>query len=434
MKARKAQRTSLAPGVGWREVWAWAMFDFANSGYTTLVITAVFNAYFVSVVAGNAIWATLAWTATISVSYALAMLAGPVLGAYADIHAEKKLLLLITTVGCVGFTAALALVGPGNIWLAVMFVVVSNFFFSAGENLIAGFLPELAAGRALGKVSGWGWGWGYFGGIASLMCSLAYVSWAQGRGEGASQYVPVTMLITAGLFALASLPTFLLLKERAVPQMNVSFSATEALRRLIQTLVHIRHYRDLAWFFLCITVYQAGVQVVIALAAIYAEQAMGFTTRDTIVLILVVNFTAALGAILFGHVQDRIGHRPAIALTLVGWLVMVLLAWTARDRTTFWIAAQLAGLCLGSSQSAGRALVGYLSPASRRAEFFGLWGFAVKLSSIIGPLSYGLVNWLSGGDHRLAMLFTGVFFLGGLALLIPVDVRRGRRHALRSAR
>jgi MFS transporter, UMF1 family len=410
------------------------MFDFANSGYTTLVITAVFNAYFVSVVAGNAVWATLAWTATISVSYALAMLAGPVLGAYADIHAEKKRLLLITTVGCVVFTAALALVGPGNIWLAVMFVVISNFFFSAGENLIAGFLPELATGRALGKVSGWGWGWGYFGGIASLMCSLAYVSWAQGRGEGASQYVPVTMLITAGLFALASLPTFLLLKERAVPQINVSFSATQALRRLVQTLAHIRHYRDLAWFFLCITVYQAGVQVVIALAAIYAEQAMGFTTRDTIELILVVNFTAALGAILFGHVQDRIGHRPAIALTLVGWLVMVLLAWTARDRTTFWIAAQLAGLCLGSSQSAGRALVGYLSPASRRAEFFGLWGFAVKLSSIIGPLSYGLVNWLSGGDHRLAMLFTGVFFLGGLALLIPVDVRRGRRHALRSAR
>jgi UMF1 family MFS transporter len=407
------------------------MFDFANSGYTTLVITAIFNAYFVSVVAGNAVWATLAWTATISVSYALAMLAGPVLGAYADIHAEKKLLLLITTVGCVVFTAGLALVGPGNIWLAVMLVVVSNFFFSAGENLIAGFLPELAKGRALGKVSGWGWGWGYFGGIASLMCSLAYVSWAQGRGHGASQYVPVTMLITAGLFALASLPTFLLLKERAVPQMNVSFSSTQALRRLVQTLIHMRHYRDLAWFFLCITVYQAGVQVVIALAAIYAEQAMGFTTRDTIELILVVNFTAALGAILFGHVQDRIGHRPAIALTLVGWLAMVLLAWMARDRTTFWIAAQLAGLCLGSSQSAGRALVGYLSPAGRRAEFFGLWGFAVKLSSIIGPLSYGLVNWLSGGDHRLAMLFTGVFFLGGLALLIPVDIRRGRRHALR---
>jgi MFS transporter, UMF1 family len=407
------------------------MFDFANSGYTTLVITAIFNAYFVSVVAGNATWATLAWTGTLAVSYALVMLVGPILGAYADIHARKKLLLLITTIGCVVFTAGLALIGPGNIWLAVTLVVVSNFFFSAGENLIAAFLPELAKGRSLGRVSGWGWGLGYMGGIVSLACSLAYVTWAQGKGFEASRYVPVTMLITAILFALASLPTFIWLKERAIPVAGAHIGFRRVFQRLAATLVHVRHYKDLAWFFLCLTVYQAGVQVVITLAAIYAEQAMGFSTRDTIQLILVVNFTAALGASAFGHVQDRIGHRLAITLTLVGWLTMVLLAWIARDRTTFWFAAQLAGLCLGSSQSAGRALVGYLSPVSRRAEFFGLWGFAVKLSSIIGPLSYGLVNWLSGGDHRLAMLFTGAFFLGGLVLLIPVNVRRGRRHALR---
>ena len=409
------------------------MFDFANSGYTTLVITAIFNAYFVAVVAGNANWATLAWTSTLSVSYALVMLVGPLLGAYADLHARKKRLLLITTIGCVLFTAGLALAGPGDIWLAVLFVVISNFFFSAGENLIAAFLPELARGRSLGKVSGWGWGLGYIGGIVSLACSLAYVTWAQGRGQSASQYVPVTMLITAALFALSSLPTFLLLRERAISVAGARIGFAQTFQRLKATLTHVRRYKDLAWFFVCLTVYQAGVQVVITLAAIYAEQAMGFTPRDTILLILVVNFTAALGASLFGHVQDRIGHRLAISLTLLGWLGMVLLAWSAKDRTTFWLAAQLAGLCLGSSQSAGRALVGYLSPAARRAEFFGLWGFAVKLSSIIGPLSYGLVNWLSGNDHRLAMLFTGLFFLGGLALLIPVDVRRGRRHALRAA-
>jgi UMF1 family MFS transporter len=429
----RPQKTSFAPGVRGREVWAWAMFDFANSGYTTLVITAIFNAYFVSVVAGNADWATLAWTSTLSVSYALIVLVGPVLGAYADIHARKKQLLLATTLGCVLFTAGLALAGPGDLWLAVVLVIVSNFFFSAGENLIAAFLPELAKGRALGKVSGWGWGLGYLGGIISLGCSLAYVTWAQGKGQHASQYVPVTMLITAGLFLLASLPTFLLLRERAIPVANVQVGISQSFQRLKATLAHVRHYNDLSWLFLCITIYQAGVQVVITLAAIYAEQAMGFSTRDTIQLILVVNFTAALGAIAFGHVQDRIGHRRAIAVTLVGWLGMILLAWFARDRTTFWLAAQLAGLCLGSSQSAGRAMVGYLSPAARRAEFFGLWGVAVKLSSIIGPLSYGLVNWLSGNDQRLAMLFTSIFFIGGLVLLVPVNVRRGRRHALRQA-
>jgi UMF1 family MFS transporter len=296
------------------------MFDFANSGYTTLVITAIFNAYFVSVVAGKAAWATLAWTSTLAVSYALVMLVGPVLGAYADIHACKKRLLLLTTLGCVVFTAGLVLVGPGDLWLAVLLVIVSNFFFSAGENLIAAFLPELATGRALGKVSGWGWGLGYLGGIVSLGCSLAYVTWAEGRGQQASDYVPVTMLITASLFMLASLPTFLLLKERAIPVAHASVGLAQSLQRLKATLIHARHYSDLSWFLLCITVYQAGVQVVITLAAIYAEQAMGFTTRDTIQLILVVNFTAALGASVFGYVQDRIGHRLAITLTLLGWL------------------------------------------------------------------------------------------------------------------
>ena len=107
-----------------------------------------------------------------------------------------------------------------------------------------------------------------------------------------------------------------------------------------------------------------------------------------------------------------------------GWIVMVLLAWGAEDRATFWLAANIAGLCLGASQSAGRALVGYFTPALRRAEFFGLWGLAVKLSSILGPVTYGLVSWISHGDHRLAMLITSSYFIIGLAILMGVNVQR----------
>lgn len=428
------RRIILAPGVRPREVWAWAMFDFANSGYTTVVITAVFNAYFVSVVAGNAAWATFAWTAALAVSYAGIMVTAPALGAYADIHATKKRLLLATTVGCVAFTAALAWVGPGGLGLGVLLVVLSNFFFGSGENLIAAFLPELARGRSLGKVSGWGWGLGYIGGLVSLACSLAYVSFAQSRGDSAEAFVPVTMVITAGLFALASLPTFLLLRERARPQESGSpgHPWRESFSRLAQTLHHARGYRDLWRFLVCLVLYQAGVQTVIALAAVYAQQAMGFDTRQTLTLILVVNVTAAVGALGFGHLQDRIGHVPTIALTLAGWILVVLVAWAATGPAMFWAAANLAGLCLGSSQSAGRALVGYLSPAMRRAEFFGLWGLAVKLSSILGPITYGTVTWITGSDHRMAMLITGGYFVVGMAVLRTVDVRRGRRAALTS--
>src|SRR5262245_9592747 len=199
------------------EVLAWAMFDFANSGYTTVVITAVFNAFFVAVIAGNAPWATFAWTAALSVSYALILITAPALGAYADLRAAKKRLLLLTTAGCVIATAMLALTGPGTLALAVALLVFSNFCFGSGENLIAAFLPELAQGEALGRVSGWGWSLGYLGGLVTLGLCLAYVTWAQGHGQPAREFVPVTMLITAVTFALASLPTFLVLRERARP-------------------------------------------------------------------------------------------------------------------------------------------------------------------------------------------------------------------------
>jgi UMF1 family MFS transporter len=417
------------------EIWAWAMYDFANSGYTTVVLTAVFNAYFVAVVAGNAPWATFAWTATLSLSYALVLVTAPVIGAYADLRACKKRLLLFTTAGCVLGTAALALSGPGDLVIAVVCVVISNFFFCTGCDLVATFLPELARGRNLGKVSGWGWSLGYIGGLLTLGACLAYVSWAQASGHGAAQFVPVTMLITAALFALASIPTFALLRERATPQPlppGASLVAS-AFARLADTLRHAARYQDLRRFLVCIVFYQAGVQTVITLAAIYAEQAMGFNTQETLALVLVVNVTAALGAFSLGYVQDRIGHVPTIAITLAGWIATVLIAWAAETRPLFWVAANLAGLCLGASQSAGRALVGYLSPKRRRAEFFGLWGLATNLSSILGPITYGAVSWMSRGNHRLAMLITGAFFLAGLLILHGIDARRGRRAALRTA-
>jgi UMF1 family MFS transporter len=421
---------NLAPGVRPREVVAWAMYDFANSGYTTVVITAVFNAYFVAVVAGGAPWATFAWTAALAVSYALIVVTAPVIGAWADAHAAKKRLLFFTTAGCVVFTAGLACVGRGDLALGVALVILSNFFFGTGENLVAAFLPEIAEGEAMGKVSGWGWSLGYLGGLVTLGACLGYVTHAQAQGASAAEFVPVTMLITAGIFAVASVPTFLFLRERARPAAAGGGVVRGAFARVAETLAHARHYADLWRFLVCVVFYQAGIQTVIALAAVYAQEAMRFTTRDTLLLILVVNVTAALGAFAFGQVQDRIGHVRTLVLTLIGWLVTVALAWAAQGPLLFWVAANLVGLCLGSSQSAGRALVGYLSPPARTAEFFGLWGLAVKLSAILGPLTYGAVTWATHGNHRLAILVTGVFFLIGLAILAGLDTERGRRAAL----
>src|SRR5258706_502719 len=155
------------------------MYAFANSGYTTVVITAVFSAYFVGVVCQNADWATFAWTAALSVSYAAILFTGPLVGAWADAHAAKKKLLLLSTIGCVVFTALLWFSVPGAILFSLIAIVLSNYFFGTGENLIAAFLPELADSNAMGRVSGWGWAFGYLGGIVSLGLCLFYITASQ---------------------------------------------------------------------------------------------------------------------------------------------------------------------------------------------------------------------------------------------------------------
>jgi UMF1 family MFS transporter len=362
------------------------------------------------------------------------MLTMPVIGAWADRHGAKKRLLLIATVGCVVATAALSLVGPGAVALGVLLVILSNVFFAWGESLSAAFLPELARPEAMGKVSGWGWSFGYLGGMLALGLSLAYVLWAQAQGQKAESFVPVTMLITAVIFGLAAMVTFSLLRERtpASAASEKTAGLGESLRQLMASFRRARGYRDFMWLLGCAVAYQGGVAVTIALAAIYAEQVIGFAQQETMVLIFVLNIAAALGAFAFGYGQDRLGHKRALGITLVGWMVTCIIAALTTTKGGFWYAAVIAGLCMGSSQSAGRAMAGILAPPSQLAEFYGLWTFATRLASILGPLSYGLITWVTGGNHRIAIASTALLFLIGLVLLQPVNMARGRARALQA--
>jgi MFS transporter, UMF1 family len=350
-------------------------------------------------------------------------------------HAAKKKVLMLATVGCVGATLLLATVGRGDLAWAVVLIVLSNTFYSIGESMTASFLPELAKADALGRVSGWGWSFGYLGGMLSLGLSLAYVLSAQARGEVATSFVPVTMLITAGVYGLAALVTFVLLRERALAQPQAAgpggFRAgfADSWQRLKSTLQSSQNHADFRWLLACGACYQAGISVVIALAAIYAEQTLGFKQADTMALIFLVNIAAALGAFAFGYWQDRIGHKRALAVTLAGWVVMTVMAALAQTATLFWVAAVIAGLCMGSSQSAGRAMVGLFAPQKQLGEFFGLWTFATRLAAIVGPITYGLVTVLTAGNHRIAIVSTALFFLLGLMLLSPINVARGAQAA-----
>ena len=326
----------------------------------------------------------------------------------------------------------MALVRPGGVLLAMVLIIVSNTFSSYGESLTAAFLPELARPESMGKVSGWGWGFGYLGGMLTLVGCLAYVLHAQGQGQGASQFVPVTLLITAVVYALAASVTFALLRERAqgVSSDGAASSVGAGFTRLKQTFGEARRYGDFIWLLACTVAYQGGVAVAITLAAIYAEQIIGFAQQETMLLIMVLNVAAAAGAFACGYLQDRIGHKLTLGSTLVGWVITCIIAALATTKGQFWVAAAIAGACMGSCQSIGRAMVGLFAPRANLAEFFGLWTFSTRLASIVGPLAYGVITWVTGGNQRVAIAATALLFVLGLLALMPINVQRGRAAAL----
>ncbi len=292
-----AFRDAVNPGVTRREVWAWAMYDFANSGYTTVVLTTVFSAYFVGVVADGKSWGTLAFTAALSLSYLTVMLTMPTLGARADATASKRRLLFASTVGCVIATLLLAFAGPGDIVWGLIIIALSNYCYCVGESIVAAFLPEIARPHALGRVSGWGWSFGYFGGMLTLGLSLAVVAWASGHKQEPSQYVPYVMVLTAAIFAVAAVPSFLFLRERTPASEKPSEGM---LRRLRTAWADSRdHFPDFRLLLLCGACYYAGIAVVITLSAVYATEAMGFTMAQTMMLVFTVNLAAAVGRLSF---------------------------------------------------------------------------------------------------------------------------------------
>lgn len=307
-------------------------------------------------------------------------------------------------------------------------LIVSYIGYNVGESLNSAFLPEISRPEAVGKVSGWGWSLGYVGGLITLGLCLAVVTAGQSQGLGMDSLVAATNIITAAVFLVVSLPVFMWLKERTVPQVHGVAQLKTAMAQDVdkgKTAETLLKFVDFRYLVVCGFFYQCGVATVITLAAVYASAVMGFGLTETLVMVLLVNITAAVGAFGFGYIQDRIGHKLALALTLLLWIAMVATAASAQTSAVFWVAANLAGLAMGSSQSAGRALVAVFAPEKKLARFYGIWNMALWLSAVIGPITYGAVTWMTGNNQRLAIVVTGLFFVAGIIALIPVKVARG---------
>ena len=203
--------------------------------------------------------------------------------------------------------------------------------------------------------------------------------------------------------------------------------------RLRQTISEARRFQDLFRFLASLTVFQAGISTVFVVAAIYAQEEMGFSTDELVTMIMVVNITAALGAYAVGHIQDRLGSRTALSMALAMWIAALIIILAAETRPVVWLGANLIGIAMGACQASGRALIGNFTPLAHSAEFYGLWGLAVNLAAIMGPLSYGLISFFSGGNHRLALTSILTYFIGGWLLLLTVNEARGMAAATQTA-
>jgi MFS transporter, UMF1 family len=408
------------------EILGWCCFDFANSAFTTIIITVVYAVYFRNVVAEGDARAEGWWGTALAASQVAVLLAAPFVGAFADVTARKKILLIASALACSLATAALFFVGPGEVALALALVALANIAFSLSENLCAAFLPEISTPENVGRISGYGWSFGYFGGLLSLVLALVIIKSGEGR-------VPWTFLMTGAFFFLASLPTLLLLRERAQPRKLTAGENAFTLgwRQLVQMKKDLPEHRTLAVFFVALTVFLSGLLAIVAFAALYATQVIGMTETEVIGLFVLLQLAGVAGAFGFGFLQDRTGAKPALVLALFMWIGVC--AWAAFSKTKweFYAISAVAGAAMGALQSAARAVVSTLTPPGRGGEFFGYWGFFGKLAGVIGPLSFGWMVTLAG--YRTAIFVNAGFFVAGLLVLLPLSLKSRADNAAVSA-
>jgi len=432
--------------AGRREIFAWAMFDFANQAYTLLIVTVVFGDLYTRVIVGDAPdyrLGNLLWSLALCVSYMLVVVSAPALGAMMDYARAKKRFLFASYALTVGTTALLGLAEPGAIWWGFALIVISNTAYAVGESFIASFLPFLGRPDELGRISGLGWAMGYAGGLVAAGFALLFL------GEVSSdnfQRIRWVGPFAAGFFLVAAIPTFLWLREPAVGcTRRVSIDlAAQGYRRLRRTLASVAQFPDLARLFLSILFAMAGVYVIVAFSFIYGAQVIGWSEDTRTLMFVVVQVTALAGALAFGSLQGRLGGRLTYAMTLLLWIAAIGAIHQVRELTAalnglfgaglsveqvFLFAGLLSGLSLGSSQSVGRALVGMFAPPERAAELFGFWGLFSKLAAIVGLFGVGLLQLAFGLEG--AVLFCIVLFALALVPLAFIDEARGVAAAAR---
>ena len=411
-----------------RDIWAWALFDFANSPFTTLVVTFIYATYFTQSVPGGVEHGTVLWSRGVTITGLAVAFLSPVLGALADRGGFRKLFLAATTALCVAATAALYWIDPADVVLALGCFIVANVAFETAEVFYNAFLPDIAPPGRIGRVSGIGWGLGYAGGLLALVVALVALvqpetPWLGFSKEG-GENIRATNLIVAGWFVVFSLPIFLLVREDKSRITRHGSVGREAHRQLRETFVDIRRHRQIVRLLVARLFYNDGLITIFAFGGIYAAGTFGFTFEEILVFGIVLNVAAGAGAFAMGFVDDRLGGKRTIAISLWGLILAAALAVLAPSKALFWVAGILVGIFAGPNQSASRSLLGRLVPPDKENEFYGFFAFSGKATAFAGPFLLGVLTQLFG-SQRAGVSVVVVLLAAGYLLLRGVDEEAG---------
>ena len=408
-----------------KEIWSWCFYDFGNSAFTTLVITFVYATYFTKGIAENEIDGTFLWSQAIAITAVIVSLLSPILGAIADKGGYRKIFLALTTYMSIGATALLFFPIKGQILFALILVVIANVNFELGGVFYNAYLPEIVSRKKIGRISGIGWGAGYLGGLlAMLVAMVGFVSpdvpWFGLKIE-TGEHIRATNVLVAAWFFIFTLPAILYLKEKKVESENrIGIVVLNSIQALKKTFQEIKIYKNTVRFLISRLIYNDGLVTIFAFGAVYASGTFGFTFNEIMIFGIVLNIAAGSGAFLMGYIDDVIGGKLTIQISLIGLMIAVLLAVFANSKLLFWVSGIIVGLFAGPNQSASRSLMGRLTPPDKINEFYGFFAFSGKLTSFLGPMLLGIfTKYFSSQRYGVAVVF--IFFFVGFLLMRNVN-------------
>jgi MFS transporter, UMF1 family len=404
---------------------AWCLFDWANSPFPTVVVTFVFAVYFQKAVVGDAVRATEMWGQALAVSALAVAILGPILGAAVDAGMRRKPWLLGATMLMAATCAGLwfATPEPGSIWLVLALVALGNFGFELGMVFYNAMLPGLTDRSRLGRLSGWAWALGYGGGLACLAVALFALIRAEpppfGLDATTQEPVRAVALLVALWLVLFGWPLFVFTSENDNAGVPVGAALRKGITTLAGTLRNIRGHGQIARFLIARMLYIDGLNTLFAFGGIYAAGSFGMSMTEVLEFGIALNVTAGLGAFALAWVDDWIGAKRTLILSLVALIVTGTAILLVEDKTWFWILGLIIGVFMGPTQSASRSLMARLAPPHLTTEMFGLFALSGKATAFLGPLLVGMIT-LAADSQRVGMSVIIVFFVVGLLILLGV--------------